>query len=70
MKINKLFLLSWKKLGIIVVLGFIFSILHNVVSALLGIEEAFFFSLVVFIIPAYLITSILLTVIRSLKQRK
>jgi len=38
--INKFFLLSWKKMWIIVVGGFLSIILHNLISTLFGVEEA------------------------------
>ncbi len=46
MKTKQLFLLSWKKVWIIVVAGFISILLHNLISGLLGVEEPVFFSIV------------------------
>ncbi|MAH07584.1 hypothetical protein CMI38_05045 [Candidatus Pacearchaeota archaeon] len=43
-KVEKYFLLSWKKGGIIVVIGFVSILLHNFLSALLGMEGPVFFS--------------------------
>ncbi|MFH0867698.1 MAG: hypothetical protein V1831_00115 [Candidatus Woesearchaeota archaeon] len=62
-KINwkKVFTLSWKNLWIIVVLGFLSIVLHNAFYAVFGFEEAVFFSIAIFIIPIYLIISIIYT---------
>jgi len=68
-KFDKYFLLSWRKLWIIVVSGFVGIILHNLLSALLGVEEAFFFILVVFVIPIYFIISVIYSLIKFLKKR-
>lgn len=70
MNISKFFLLTWKKVWVIIVGGFISILLHNLISGLLGVEEAFFFFLVVFVIPAYLIISIPFTIINSMKKKK
>jgi len=51
MKLKDLFLFSWKKLWIVVVAGFVSILLHNLISGLLGVEEAFFFIIVVFVMP-------------------
>ncbi len=64
------FLLSWKKLWVIVVAGFASIILHNLIGGLMGIEEAFFFIIVVFIIPIYTLIAILFTVISFFKKKK
>jgi len=67
---KNVFLLSWKKLWIIVVTGFVSIVLHNLISGLLGIEEIFFFSIVVFIIPAYLFIAVLFSLQYFVKNRK
>jgi len=69
-KAKNFFLLSWKKLWVIVVAGFASIILHNLVSGLMGIEEVFFFAIVVFIIPAYILIAALFTAINFVKKRK
>ena len=53
MNIRKFFLLSWKKVLLIIVSWFLAVILHNVVSGLLGVEEPVFFITAVIIIPLY-----------------
>lgn len=69
-KADNLFLLSWKKLWAIVVAGFVSIILHNLISGLIGTEEAFFFVIVVFIIPAYTLIAVLFTAINFVRKRK
>jgi len=56
-------LLSWKKLFFIIVLWIISVLLHNLVSAILGMEEAVFFIIAVFLIPIYIIISIVYSLI-------
>jgi len=70
MKIKDLFLLSWKKLWIIIVAGFISIILHNAISALFSIEEAFFFIIVIFVIPIYFIVMVIYSIIYLLMKKK
>jgi len=70
MKSKNFFLLSWKKLWIIVVAGFASIILHNLISGLMGTEEVFFFAIVIFIIPIYSLIAVLFTVISFVKKRK
>jgi len=65
-----LFLLTWKKLWILVVSGFTSIMLHNLISGLMGIEEAFFFIIVIFIIPIYTLIATLFTIISFVKKRK
>jgi len=69
MKTKTLFLLSWKKMWIIVVAGFISIVLHNLISGLTGIEEPVFFTIVVFILPLYLLISIIYSIIHLAKNR-
>ena len=70
MKTKDLFLFSWRKLWIIVVAGFASIILHNVISVLFNTEEAFFFIIVIFIIPIYFLTMIIYSVIYKLKKKR
>jgi len=65
-----LFLLTWKKLWILVVSGFASIILHNLISGLMGVEEAFFFIIVIFIIPTYFLIAILFSLFYFVKKRK
>ncbi|MFH1575460.1 MAG: hypothetical protein ABIB55_00765 [Candidatus Nealsonbacteria bacterium] len=70
MKIKNLFLLSWKKLWIVVVGGFVSIILHNLISGLTGAEEAFFFILVVFVLPIYILIAAAYSLICKIKDKK
>jgi len=69
-KYKSFFLLSWKKLWILVVSGFASIVLHNLISGLMKVEEAFFFIIVVFIIPVYFLIAVLFTVINFLRKKK
>jgi len=69
MKIKNLFLLSWKKLWIVVVGGFISITLHNLISRLMGVEEAFFFILVVFVLPIYIFIAVIYSLIYKIKNK-
>jgi hypothetical protein len=66
--LEKLFSFSWKKLWIIVVSWFVSVILHNIVSGLFGIEEAFFFIIAIFIIPIYVVIFIVYNLIRLIRK--
>jgi len=68
--LNKYFLLTWKKLWIIVVIGFISIMLHNFWYAIFGYEDVVFFSLVIFVIPTYLIVCIIYTIIKKIQKKK
>ena len=59
--LKKLFLLSWRNLWVVVVLGFVSILLHNFWYGIFGFEDVVFFSIVIFIIPIYLIISIIYT---------
>ena len=67
---DNLFLLSWKRFALILLAFLIFVILHNLVSALLGIEEPVFFTIAVPIIPVYLIISIVYSLIYHIKNKR
>jgi len=69
MEIKNLFLLSWKKLWIVVVGGFVSIILHNLISGLMGTEEAFFFILVVFVLPVYILIAVMYSLIYKTKDK-
>ena len=70
MKSKDLFLFSWRKLWIIVVAGFISIILHNAIDALFHVEEAFFFIIVIFILPIYFLIVIIYSIIYQLIKLK
>lgn len=67
---KNIFLLDWKKLLVTILIAFIATVLHNTIDAIFQIEEAFFFILVVFVLPIYLIISSIVTSIHSFKNRK
>ncbi len=62
-KNQNLFLLSWRKLWILVVAGFVSILLHNLISGLSGFEEPVFFIIVVFVIPIYFIIIVIYTIL-------
>ena len=70
MNTKDLFLFSWKKLWIIVVGGFISILLHNAIFALFGVEDAFFFIIVIFVIPIYFLTMVIYSIIYKLRKKK
>lgn len=67
---KRFFLLDFKRFTVIVIVALVSIFLHNWVSALLGTEEALFFILVVFIIPIYLLLSVIFTLFYKLRKRK
>jgi len=64
-KWNKFLLLNWKKLLIIVIAWILAFVLHNLISALIGLngEEPFFFIIAVIVIPLYFIICLVYTLI-------
>jgi len=69
-KIGKLFKLTWKKLWILIVSGFIAIMLHNAFYAIFNIEEPVFFLIAVIIIPFYFIISLIYTIILKLTIKR
>jgi len=67
MKAKDVFLLSWRKMWMIVVASFVSIILHNLISGLLGVEEPVFFILTIFVIPIYFLIAILYSIIYKIK---
>ena len=65
---KNLFLLSWKKLWLIIIIGFVSIMLHNLWYAVFKFEEAFFFIIVVFIIPIYFLISLIYSLIKKRKS--
>lgn len=73
MKLDKYFMLSWRKLWIIVVVGFVSILLHNLVYGLFksyfdahGGDEPFFFIIAVILVPVYFFICLVYTLIRKL----
>ena len=69
-KVKDLFLFSWRKLWIIVVAGFVSILLHNAIYGLFNVEEAFFFIIVIFVIPIYFFVMIVYSIIYKLMRLK
>jgi len=67
MKLSNLFTLTWKKLWILVVSGFLSILLHNLFYAIFKIEEPVFLTIVVIIIPAYFIIFLIYTLLKKIK---
>ena len=67
--LDKYFLLTWKKVWIIVVAGFVSILLHNAIDAIFNIEEPVFFSLVVFVIPTYFLVCVIYSLIKQFKRK-
>ncbi len=73
--LDKWFLLSWKKVAIIIIAWIASVVLHNLVyvifsdyfNATIGGDEPFFFLIAIFVIPTYLVVSIIYTIINKLK---
>lgn len=53
-----LFLLSWKRFGVVIAGEAASIVLHNAVSAMLGMEEAPFFIIAVFMLPLYAVIAV------------
>ena len=68
-KFDKWFFLNWRKLLIIIGMWFLAVILHNLISAIFGIEEALFFIIAVFVIPVYFIALIIYTLVKFIRRR-
>lgn len=67
-KLDKWFLLSWKKtaIALIIWIGAVF--FHNLVSALINIEEPVFFIVSVIVIPIYFIISIIYSIFKRTRK--
>lgn len=75
-KLDKWFMLSWKKLWFIVISGFISVVIHNFGSALLTyllgyeFEEPVFFIYVVIVLPIYFFVSLIYSLFKIIKKDK
>jgi len=63
-KFDKLFLLNWKKIAVVALLWVVSVLLHNFVSGIFSTEEPVFFIIAVFLIPLYLIISVIYSIIK------
>ncbi|MFC1624843.1 hypothetical protein ACFL15_00475 [Patescibacteria group bacterium] len=68
-KVKEFFLFSWKKFCLVITASFISIVLHNLISGLIGSEEAFFFIIVIFIIPAYILVALLFNLINYFRKK-
>ena len=53
---------------IVVVTGFVSILLHNLISGLFKVEEAFFFIIVIFIMPIYILIAGIYSIINYIKK--
>jgi len=63
------FILTWKKILLLIVLSLLSILLHNLLSELFGQEEAFFFILVLFLIPFYTIIATISTLAQIVRKQ-
>jgi hypothetical protein len=70
MQYKEIFLLSLKKLWLIVVIGFISVLLHNLISTLIKTEEPVFFIITTIVIPIYFLISVIYSLIFIIKNKK
>ncbi|MFW0861974.1 MAG: hypothetical protein ACKKL6_00080 [Candidatus Komeilibacteria bacterium] len=67
-KVEKLFKLSWKRLVLIIIAWIVAVVLHNLLSAAIGTEEAFFFIIAIFVLPIYLIIAAVYSLVAFIKK--
>jgi hypothetical protein len=75
--LDKWFLLSWKKVAIIIIAWIASVILHNLVyvifsdyfNATIGGDEPFFFLIAIFVIPLYVVVLIIYTIKKKLNTQ-
>jgi len=67
--IDKYLILSWKNIGIIIAAWVVSVILHNVVSVVFGFEEALFFIIAIFVIPIFVIISLIYTIYKKIIKK-
>jgi len=68
-KLNKYFLLNFKKILFIIGGWIIAVVLHNLIFAIFRFEDAFFFILAVIIIPLYFLSSLIYTLVTYLRKK-
>jgi hypothetical protein len=66
---KKFFALSWKNFGIAIIVWVIAVIVHNFWYGVFGFEEGVFFIIAVFIVPLYLIISIIYTLYTKMRGK-
>ena len=65
--LKEIFLLSWKKVGLVVIAGFASILLHNLFYALFGIEDVVFFSIAVIVLPVYFVVTVVYSIAYKLR---
>ena len=68
--LKNLFALDLKRFLIIIGIWILSVILHNLIYALFGVEEAFFFIMAVFVIPLYFIIAFIHSIIKMINKKK
>lgn len=75
-RLDKLFLLSWKKLLMIVVGWFVAVVLHNLVYMIIMYfnpsftgDEAFFFIIAIIVIPVYFMLMVIYSLYRLINKK-
>jgi len=63
MKNNKFFLLSWRKIWLIIVISFLLIIIHNLIYLFFKLDETFLLFIIAVLIPAYFILCIVYSII-------
>jgi len=65
-----LFLLNWRKFGLIMIAWIVVVAVHNFGSALIGFEEPVFFIIAVIVIPVYFVVAVVYTLVKvGIKMR-
>ena len=67
---QNIFIISWKKFGILLISWVVSVVIHNFGSALIGFEEPVFFLIAVIVIPLYFIISIIYSIIHYFWRKK
>lgn len=68
MKLKEVFLLNWRKVGLVVIGWFIAVALHNLIYAATKIEEGFFLILATIVLPAYILVAGIYSLIKHSKK--
>jgi hypothetical protein len=68
-KLDMFFMLSWKKVLLLIILWFASVILHNLIYAFFHMEEAVFFLLAIIVIPLYFLISLIYSLVGVLRGK-
>jgi len=69
MNLEKYLLLNVRNSAILIGAFIVFILIHNFIYSVFYVEEAFFFLLATFVIPLYLLISIVYTIIHKIKRK-